>query len=94
MGPVFKVEAISTKAGDLRILKIRKPDLNRKERGDADFTLTNYLKFKKENLDKLGFKLIPREDFEMIEFDPQNGSPLVYFSNPTLAETLGLSHLL
>jgi hypothetical protein len=94
MGPVFKIDTVATEAGNLRILKIRKPDPRRKERGDAGFTLDDYIDFKKANLNKSGFKLIQREKFEMLEFDPQDGSNLVYFSNPPLAETLGLGHLL
>ncbi len=94
MGPVYKVAPIQTIAGDLYILKIRKPDPNRKERGDADFTLTDYASFKNINITKPGFKLIKRDEFEMLEFNPGNGSALVYFSNPTLAEVLGLGDLI
>jgi len=41
-GFTYLVPGIDTDAGLLRILKIRKPDVTRKERGDADFSLLNY----------------------------------------------------
>src|SRR3989338_6570829 len=42
MGPVFQIMPINTVAGPLELLKIRKPDSKRPERGDADFTVSNY----------------------------------------------------
>lgn len=89
-GPVFHIEPIQTVAGDLRLLKIRKPDPNRPERGDADFTLSDYTSFKSAHLGNSGFKLIERDDFEMIEYTFPNTDVLIYFSNPTLAEVLGI----
>lgn len=90
-GPVFKIEPLPTVAGDLLLLKIRKPDPNRPERGDADFTLTNYEEFKKGHLGKDGYQLIDKSDFEMIEYKAPNAKVLVYFSNPTLGEVLGVT---
>jgi hypothetical protein len=81
---------IETVAGTLRIVKIRKPDPKRPERGDADFTVADYPAFKKEYLNKPGFKLIERPDMEMIELADKDFDVLAYFSHPTLAETLGI----
>ena len=90
-GPVFQIEPLPTVAGVLPLLKIRKPDPNRPERGDADFTLSNYDEFKKEHINQKGFKLIDKGDFEMIEYKSPDSNVLVYFSNPTLAEVLGIT---
>ena len=89
-GPIFQIEPLPTVAGNLQLLKIRKPDPTRPERGDADFTLQNYDEFKKENLSKPGFKLIKRESFEMIEVINPRFNVLVYFSNPPLDKQLGI----
>jgi hypothetical protein len=89
-GPVFQIEPLLTVAGDLQLLKIRKPDDKRPERGDADFTLSNYNKFKKAHLSKPGFKLIKRDTFEMIEAVSSDYNVLVYFSNPPLDKQLGI----
>ena len=52
----------------LKIVKIRAPDRTRPERGDADFTVLDYQKFKEECITKPQFKLIKegglRNDFE------------------------------
>jgi|SRR3989339_2187209 len=70
----------------IKVLKIRKFDPNKKERGDADFTVKDYESFKKENLKKENFKLIPRDRFEMIELSESGNSVLTYFSNPSIEE--------
>ncbi len=90
-GPVFQIESLPTVAGVLHLLKIRKPDPTRPERGDADFTLSNYDEFKKEHINQIGFKLIDKGDFEMIEYKSPDSNVLVYFSNPTLAKVLGIT---
>ena len=91
MGNVYLLaEPIQTVAGPLKIVKIRKPDQNRPERGDADFTVSNYSEFKKKYLDQPGFKLITRPEMEMIELMDPKFNALAYFSHPTLAETLGI----
>lgn len=90
MGPVFYTEPMNTVAGSLRLVKIRKPDPKRTERGDADFTVTDYPTFKKIYLQKPGFKLIEREDFEMIELADPAFNALAYFSNPPLGKVLHL----
>ena len=92
MGPVYHIKPLKTVAGDLRLLKIRKPDPTRPELGDADFTVENYPEFKKRYLSKTGFKLIPkREDFEMIELVDPKFNVRAYFSNPPLNEQFGIS---
>ena len=91
MGNVFLLEeSIETVAGPLRLVKIRKPDSSRQERGDADFTVRDYQSFKKEYLGKPGYKLIERPDMEMIELADKKFDVLAYFSNPTLSKVLGI----
>ena len=89
-GPIFQIEPLSTVAGKLRLLKIRNPDFTRFERGDADFTLSNYDEFKKKYLGQKGFSLIDKETFEMIEIMDPNFNVRVYFSNLPLDKQLGL----
>lgn len=91
-GKIFHITPISTVAGDLLLLKIRKPDSTRPEMGDADFTVKDYALFKRDALDKDGFKLIVRQDFEMIELVEDNSDVRVYFSNPTQLELLGIKN--
>lgn len=90
MGPVFKIHPLETIAGKLQLLKIRKPDPQRPEQGDADFTLQDYLRFKKEHLGKAWYTLIERENFEMIEYQDPDSDVLVYFSHPPLDVQLGI----
>ncbi|MBN3037779.1 MAG: hypothetical protein JW834_05020 [Candidatus Diapherotrites archaeon] len=87
-GPVFHIQPINTVAGNLWLLKIRKPDATRPELGDADFTVENYSEFKKRYSSRTGFKLIPRENFEMIELVDPSFNVRAYFSNPPLNEQL------
>lgn len=89
-GLVFQIQPLITVAGELRLLKIRTPDPTRPERGDADFTLSNYDEFKKTYLGQKGFSLINKETFEMIEIVDPNFNVRVYFSNPPLDKQLGL----
>jgi len=89
-GDLFEIEGIDTGSGTLRLLKIRKPDATRPEWGDADFTVADYLAFKNTYLLKPGFKLIEREDFEMIELTDPTFNVRVYFSHPPLDKQLGL----
>ncbi len=89
MGPVYHIRPLKTVAGNLQLLKIRKPDKTRPELGDADFTVENYPEFKKKHFKKLGFKLIQkREDFEMIELVDPESDVRAYFSNPPLDKQL------
>lgn len=89
-GLLFHVHPIDTVSGKLKLLKIRLPDSARPEKGDADFTVSNYSNFKKKYLSKNGFKLIHREDFEMIELTDYEFDVRAYFSNPPLDEQLGI----
>ena len=77
-------------AGNRRLVKIRKPDPKRTERGDADFTVTDYLIFKKKYLSKPGFRIIKRPEMEMIELTDPSFNVLAYFSNPPLGKILNV----
>ncbi|NTW14795.1 MAG: hypothetical protein HGA38_00320 [Candidatus Moranbacteria bacterium] len=90
-GPVFLIRPIPTDAGDLRILKIRKPDPKRRERGDADFTVPDYESFKGKHVGTPGFSVIVRPEMEMVELLDPSSDVLVYYSHPTLGEVLGLA---
>ncbi|HBV33205.1 TPA: hypothetical protein DEB72_01580 [Patescibacteria group bacterium] len=89
-GFLYHINDLETDSGRLQLLKIRIPDATRPERGDADFTVTNYESFKNTYLSKPGFKLIPRENFEMMELMDRGFNVRAYFSNPPLDEQLGL----
>ena len=89
-GNLFLVDPIPTVAGDLRLVKVRKPDPTRTERGDADFTIKDYDRFKAEMLGKDGIKVIERPTMEMIELMENGADVRVYFSNPPLDKQLGL----
>jgi len=90
MGPVFYIEPLKTVAENLRIIKIRKPDEKRKERGYADFTVDDYATFKKTYLGKPGFGVIERPNMEMIELIDPDFNFIAYFSNPPLGKILNL----
>lgn len=90
MGPVFYIEPLKTNSGNLRIVKIRKPDTKRTERGDADFTVSDYETFKKTYLGQPGFRIIERPNMEMIELADPAFNVLAYFSNPPLGKVLNL----
>lgn len=89
-GLLFRISPLKTVAGDLRLLKIRLSDAARPELGDADFTISNFLDFKKKVLSKSEFKLIKREDFEMVELVDPGFDVRAYFSNPPLDKQLDL----
>ena len=88
-GPLFQI-SLQTGSGVLKLLKIRMPDPTRPELGDADFTIRNFLDFEKKYLQKRGFKLIPRENFRMIELMDPDFDVRAYFSYPPLDEQLGI----
>lgn len=90
-GPLFHIEPIDTVAGGLRLLKVRAPDKTRPERGDADFTVSDYPEFKRTYLTRDGFKLIEREKLEMIELMDPTFHVRAYFSHPPLDQQLGLT---
>lgn len=84
-------QAFDTPAGPLKILKIRLPDPSRQERGDTDFTLSNYQTLKQQVIsDADHFKVIDRGHFEMLELRDEHFDALVYFSNIPLIVQLGL----
>lgn len=87
-GPLFQLGPLETAAGELKLLKVRIPDPTRPEKGDADFTLDNYQEFKDKYLNQPGFKLIEREEMEMIELIDAGFNVRCYFSHPTLLELL------
>jgi hypothetical protein len=87
-GLLYHITNLETVAGTLRILKIRIPDPTKPERGDADFTVSDYPSFKKENLSRPGFNLITRADMEMIELMEPNCAVRAYFSNPPVDQQL------
>lgn len=89
-GPLFLMPEIKTVAGPLKLVKVRAPDPTRPERGDADFTVGDYPKFKEECLAKPQFKLIKREDYEMIELMDQSFNVRAYFSYPTIGKILNV----
>jgi hypothetical protein len=85
-GPVYVVPPINTEAGALEIVKVRKPDPTRTQRGDADFALVDYETFKSRYLSQPGFKLIERAEFEMIELMDSAFNARAYFSHPPVEE--------
>jgi len=89
-GFVYSIPPMETSAGDLQLLKLRKPDPTKPERGDADFTVADYPGFKDRYLSESGFSLIERPNMEMIELVNPAFNVRVYFSNPPLGQVLGI----
>jgi len=87
-GFVYRIPSLETSAGELTLLKLRKPDPTRPERGDADFTVSNYPEFKAKYLDKPNVKLIERPEMEMMELTDSDFDVRAYFSNPILEKVL------
>lgn len=90
-GPLFHIHPINTVSGQLKLLKIRQPDKTRPEQGDADFTVDNFEDFKKKYILQANFKLISRDDFEMIELMDNEFDVRSYFSNPPLDKQLNIN---
>lgn len=88
-GPVYSYP-FDLKGYCPKLLRIRKPDETRLERGDVDFN-SNYLEFKNKYLNQKNFKLIERGDYEMIELMDPGSDVRVYFSSQPLSRTLGVS---
>lgn len=88
MGPIFHITPLATEAGILKLLKIRRPDPKRPQRGYADFTVADYKTFKQAYLGKAGFRLIERPRMEMIELTDEAFDVLAYYSYPSLADVL------
>ena len=90
-GPLFQISPLETVSGFLKLLKIRIPDATRPERGDADFTVSDYFRFKEKYLSQARFKLIKkREDFEMLELMDSEFDVRAYFSDPPLDKQFGV----
>ena len=90
-GPLFKINPIDTISGPVKLLKIRVPDETRPERGDADFTVSDYFIFKQKYLGKEYFSLIQRENMEMIELYDKSINYRAYFSFPTLEKQFSIN---
>ena len=90
-GPLFQIKPLQTVSGKLQILKVRIPDDEHLDLGDADFTVSNYSSFKKKHLNKTGFKLIVRSEMEMIELMNPKFKARAYFSNPPLNKQFGIN---
>jgi len=89
-GFLFHIEPLETSAGTLQLLKIRFPDPTRPERGDADFTITDFPRFEQKYLSEKGFKIMRKPDFYMIELMDPNFNVRAYFSNPPLDKQLNI----
>ena len=78
-------EPLNTPAGPLKVLKIRKPDPTRPQRGAPDFRVKNYLAFKEKYQSRgHNFLLIVRKEYEMLEL--KGADVLVYFPSKTFDE--------
>lgn len=76
---------MQTPAGSLKVLKIRKPDVTRPQRGAPDFKVSNYELFKEKYLPSgSNFSLMIRKDFEMLEL--KGNDVLVYFPSQSFDE--------
>jgi len=80
-------QPLTTPAGVLYLLKIRKPDDTRPQRGAPDFKIQNYAQFKEKYLRSSGsFTLMLKKDYEMIEL--KGVDVLVYLPDKTLGERM------
>lgn len=78
-------EPFNTPAGPLKVLKARKPDSTRPQRGAPDFKIKDYSLFKEKYLSsKNNFTLIPRKEYEMMEL--KGTDVLVYFPSKSFDE--------
>lgn len=78
-------QPISTPAGPLKVLKIRKPDSTRPQRGAPDFRVSDYASFKEKYLPSgSNFSLMIRKDYEMLEL--KGDDVLVYFPSKSFGE--------
>jgi hypothetical protein len=78
-------EPFNTPAGPLKVLKIRKPDPTRPQRGAPDFKIKNYPSFKEKYLPgKNNFSLMLRKQYEMMEL--KGIDVLVYFPSKSFDE--------
>jgi len=82
-------DPLKTVAGPLRLVKIRKTDPNRLERGDADFN-TDYKDFKDRYEKDPKFELVKRESFEMLRLSNPKFDVMACFSNIPKSTDLGI----
>ena len=88
-GKTFLLEnSYNTKIGDLRLIKIRNLDKEKSQRGALDFKVGDYNNFKNKYINSGNFKLINRENYEMLELRDNEYDALVYFPNIPLSEVL------
>jgi hypothetical protein len=80
---------IKTVAGPLRLVKIRKPDSQRPERGDADFN-TEYNNFKKRYQGNPKFELVRRGTFGMLRLSDPEFDVMACFSSVPMSKDLGI----
>lgn len=91
MGDTYLLDKpISTNAGSLRLVKVRKPDPLRSEQGDADFN-TNYLSLKKKYRNHPQVELIKRDEFEMLRLSDSRFDVMACFSNMPKSKSLGIN---
>jgi len=90
MGSIFHIEPIDTIAGQMQLLKIRKPDPKKFERGYVDFTVPDYNSFKNKYLPSKEFHLIKRPDYEILGLSEKDCDVRVYFAYPPMDEQLGV----
>jgi hypothetical protein len=82
-------EPLKTIAGPLRLVKIRTPDPNHSERGDADFN-TDYKNFKDKYEKSPKFELVKKETFEMLRLSSPKFDVMACFSNIPKSKDLGI----
>lgn len=83
-------KVLETSSGPLSLVRIRKPDPTRPQRGAVDFRISNYEAFKKECLSKNSgnYTLLIRTGFELVEI--KGVDVLVYTPNIPMTKQLGL----
>lgn len=81
-------DPLSTNAGPLQWVRLRKPDPRRPQRGGLDFMVENYEAFKTECFSKNSgdYGLIIRTGFELVEI--KGIDVLVYVPNITMSEMM------
>lgn len=78
-------EPLNTSAGPLKVLKVRKPDPARPQRGAPDFRVKDYKSFKRKYLSSgHNFSLVARKEYEMMEL--KGVDVLVYFPSKPFDE--------
>ena len=80
---------INTVAGPLRLVKVRKPDIQRRERGDADFN-TDYTNFGEKYQNNSRLELVKRNTFEMLRLSDPNYDVMACFSNIPKSKNLDI----